>query len=44
MFFATLNYLIYVLNLTKNIFPMSKATSQGYNVEFGDDTYEIKNS
>jgi hypothetical protein len=44
MFFATLSYVIYGFSLTKNIFPMSKATSQGYNVEFGDDTFEIKNS
>jgi hypothetical protein len=44
MFFATLSYVIYILSLTKNIFLMSKATFEGYNVEFGDDTCEIKNS
>lgn len=39
---AMLNDVIYVLDLTKNLFFVSEVTSQGYNVDFGDDNCEIK--
>jgi hypothetical protein len=42
--FATLNDVIYVLGLVKNLYYVSVATSQGYNVEFGDDNCKVRNN
>jgi len=42
--FATFSDVIYVIGLTKLFFFVSKTTSQGYNVEFGDDFCEVRNN
>jgi hypothetical protein len=39
---AMLNDVIYVPNLTNNLFFVSEVTSQGYSVDFGDDNCEVK--
>jgi hypothetical protein len=41
--FATCNDVIYVFGLA-NYFFVSKPTSQGYSVEFGDDFCEVRNN
>jgi hypothetical protein len=38
------NDVMYVPSLTKKLSFVSKATSQGYSVEFGDDVCQLKNS
>lgn len=42
--FATLNDVIYVPSLVKDLYYVNKATSQGYNVEFGDDNCKVRNN
>jgi hypothetical protein len=42
--FATFRDVIYVLGVTKCFFFVSKTSSQGYGVEFGDDFFEVRNN